>query len=62
MVNKDVIVSEIMDVHSMYYSLRGSEQVNFDINIESIDLMNDRQLIDLLKMLNALVKEELEKY
>jgi len=62
MVNSDVLIKEIMSAHSMYYSLRGTEPSNFDINIDSIDSMGDKQLIQLLKMLNSLIKDELEKY
>lgn len=62
MQNKELLVNEIIDAHTMYYSLRGSEKVNFDINIDSIDSMDDKQLIQMLKVLKSLVNEELEKY
>jgi len=62
MVNKNVIVNEICNSHSLYYSLRGNDNSNFDINIESIDSMGDTELIALLKVLQSLIKDELDKY
>jgi hypothetical protein len=61
-INKNVIVDEICKSHSLYYSLRGADNSNFDINIQSVETMGDKQLIELLKILKSLIRDELEKY
>jgi hypothetical protein len=58
MINKDVLLTEIKDAHTLYYSIRNKEDSTFDINLDALDSMDDRQLVQMLGLLNSLVKSE----
>lgn len=59
MVDKEILVNEIKEAHKVFYSLKQDEQNTFDINIDSVNQMSDKQLIQLLKLLNSLVKDNM---
>lgn len=62
MINRDVLENEILNAHSLYYSMRGDDILNFDINIQGIDSMKEKELIQLLKMLNSFINDQMNSH
>ncbi len=60
--DRNVLITEINNAHTLYYSVRDREECCFDINLQSMDDMSDMELVKLFGVLSKLLTEEIAKH